>query len=56
MRTELLVKQINQVICAKYVLAHLKLESYGSAIEDASKALELDKTFVKVHREQRASC
>ena len=28
--------------------AHIKLESYGSAIEDATKAIELDPTYVKV--------
>lgn len=28
--------------------AHIKLENYGSAIEDATKAIELDPTYVKV--------
>ena len=28
--------------------AHLKTESYGYALADASKALELDKSYVKV--------
>ena len=28
--------------------AHLKMESYGFALMDASSALELDKTYIKV--------
>ena len=28
--------------------AHLKTESYGYALVDASKALDLDKTYIKV--------
>ena len=28
--------------------AHLKTESYGCALVDASKALDLDKTYIKV--------
>ncbi len=28
--------------------AHTRLENYGSAVEDANRALALDKTFVKV--------
>ena len=30
--------------------AHLKTESYGYALADASKALELDKTYIKVRQ------
>ena len=30
-------------------IAHLKMESYGYALADASKALELDKMYLKVY-------
>jgi len=37
----------NPILFGNRAFAHIKLESYGCAIEDATKALELDKTFVK---------
>lgn len=33
---------------ARYAQANIKLESYGFAVEDASKAIELDASYVKV--------
>ena len=32
--------------------AHLKMESYGYALSDATTALELDKSYIKVQREE----
>lgn len=31
------------------IQAHIKMESYGYAVSDATKALELDPTYVKVY-------
>jgi hypothetical protein len=36
------------MLCRVHASAHLKIESYGSAIEDATKAIEIDPTYVKV--------
>lgn len=38
----------NVKLLANRAFAHLKLENYGSAVEDSSKAIELDATFIKV--------
>jgi len=37
----------NAVFYANRAFCHIKLEAYGSAIEDASKAVELDPTYIK---------
>ena len=38
----------NAVLYGNRSAAHLKMESYGYALQDASKAIELDKAYVKV--------
>lgn len=38
----------NVKLLANRAFAHLRLENYGSAVEDSSKAIELDATFFKV--------
>lgn len=38
----------NAVYWANRAFAHTKMESYGSAIEDATKAIEVDPKYVKV--------
>lgn len=43
--------ELNECVAAYYgnrSFAYLKLESYGFALADASKALELDSLYVKV--------
>ena len=43
--------EINPSVAVYYgnrSFAHMKLENYGFALNDASKALELDKTYIKV--------
>ena len=43
--------ELNPNIAAYYgnrSFAHLKMESFGYALSDATKALELDKTYIKV--------
>lgn len=43
--------EINPTVAAFYgnrSFAYLKTECFGSALEDASKALELDKSYIKV--------
>ena len=41
----------NVKVLSNRAFAHLKLENYGSAVEDSSKAIELDPAFIKVrHR------
>ena len=40
----------NAVYWANRALAHTKLEEYGSAIQDASKAVEIDPKYSKVCR------
>ena len=42
--------QLNPKVAAYYsnrAFAHIRLENYGSAVADASKALELDPRFTK---------
>lgn len=39
----------NPILFANRAFAHIKLENYGSAIEDATKAIELDKTYIKAY-------
>ena len=44
--------EVNPSIAVYYgnrSIAHLKMESYGYALADASKALELDKMYLKVY-------
>ena len=36
------------ILWANRAFAHLKLEEYGSAVEDAEKAIECDSNYVKV--------
>ena len=46
--------ELNPDVAAYYgnrSFAYLKMESYGYALIDASKALELDKTYIKVMKE-----
>lgn len=38
----------NPVYYSNRAFAHIKVEEYGSAIEDATKAIELDPKFIKV--------
>ena len=38
----------NAVLYSNRSAAHLKMESYGYALQDASTAIELDKAYVKV--------
>lgn len=38
----------NAVYYANRAFAHIKLEEYGSAVADASKAIEVDSTYAKV--------
>ena len=38
----------NAVLYGNRSAAHLKMESYGYALQDASTAIELDKAYVKV--------
>lgn len=40
----------NAVYWANRSFAHTKMESYGSAIEDATKAIGVDPRYVKVFR------
>ena len=40
----------NAVLYANRSLANLRVESFGYALADANKALECDKTYLKVHR------
>lgn len=37
----------NAIYWANRAFAHIKLEEYGSALEDASKAIEVDPTYSK---------
>lgn len=39
----------NAVYWANRAFAHTKLEEYGSAIQDASKAIEIDPKYSKVN-------
>jgi hypothetical protein len=52
MPTELLVRFLTFIFSNSSLvsvnIAHIKLENYGSAIEDATKAIELDKKYIKV--------
>lgn len=38
----------NAVYFANRAFAHIKLEEYGSAVADASKAIEVDSSYAKV--------
>lgn len=38
----------NAVYFANRAFAHIKLEEYGSAVADASQAIEIDSTYAKV--------
>ena len=38
----------NPVYFSNRAFCHIRLEEYGSAIEDATKAIECDKNFIKV--------
>ena len=38
----------NVKLLSNRAFAHLKLENYGSAVEDSSKAIDLDPAFIKV--------
>lgn len=43
--------ELNPTVAVYYgnrSFAHMKMESYGFALADANKALELDKTYIKV--------
>ena len=40
----------NAVYWANRSFAHTKLEEYGSAIADASKAIEIDPKYIKVEK------
>ena len=42
----------NAVYYSNRAFCHIRLEAYGSAIEDATKAIECDKQFIKVQRRQ----
>ena len=44
--------ELNPTVAVYYgnrSFTHMKMESYGFALSDANKALELDKTYVKVN-------
>jgi len=38
----------NAVLFANRAFAHIKIEEYGSAVTDASKAIEADPSYAKV--------
>ena len=38
----------NAVLLSNRAFAHLKLENYGSAVEDSSKAIVIDPKYIKV--------
>lgn len=42
----------NAVLYANRAFAHIKIEEYGSAVMDASKAIEADPTYAKVEHMQ----
>ncbi len=42
----------NAIYYSNRAFAHIKLENYGSAIADATKALEIDPKFVKARAER----
>ena len=46
----------NAVYYANRAAAHLRLENYGSALSDASQAIEIDSSYVKVRRHCCARC
>lgn len=39
----------NAIYWANRAFAHMKLEEYGSALEDASKAIEVNSRYFKAH-------
>lgn len=41
---------LNAVYWANRAFAHTKLEEYGSAVQDASKAIEIDPRYSKVRK------
>eukprot|EP00959_Pyramimonas_sp_CCMP1952_P143217 2998388-Pyramimonas_sp.AAC.1 len=45
----------NAVYYSNRAFAHTKLENYGAAVEDATKAIELDPDYLKVRRQQLAA-
>jgi serine/threonine-protein phosphatase 5 len=42
----------NAVLYANRAFAHIKIEEYGSAVMDASKAIEADPAYAKVQQQQ----
>jgi serine/threonine-protein phosphatase 5 len=42
------IRKDNAILYSNRAFAHIRLEEYGSAIEDASKAIELDPLYPKV--------
>jgi serine/threonine-protein phosphatase 5 len=38
----------NAILLANRAFAHLKLENYGSSVEDSSKAIDVDSHYIKV--------
>ncbi|KAF5834540.1 Metallo-dependent phosphatase-like protein [Dunaliella salina] len=47
--TQSLEHQENAAVLCNRALCHSKLEEYGSAVADATRALELDPTFIKAY-------
>lgn len=45
----------NAVFFANRAFAHIKLEEYGSAVVDATKAIEADPSYAKVRQQQQPS-
>lgn len=46
----------NAVYWANRAFAHIKLEEYGSAIQDATKAIEIDPQYSKVRMLDVCNC
>ena len=42
---------LSAVYYANRAFAHIRLETYGTAVEDATQAVELDPRYVKVQAE-----
>lgn len=50
------LKSQNAVYWANRAFAHYKLEEYGSAVQDATKAIEIDPKYSKVNRPYLLIC